>query len=205
MKRKKTKRFPLLIYRRWSKMLYLPSLLIAIVSGVSWWFARQSESLQDHAWFMLAIGAVGLLIFLYALWVRRAAYVQCTPNLIKIRTPFMPVVVSYARLLQVHPDEFYEQFPAEKQSRSHRRLVEPYQRNKAVVLELKDFPMKEKTLRLWLSRFMFATDTKGLVLLVEDWQTLSRQIDAFFDLWMTPHKLQQQRIQRFLRRQNLYS
>jgi len=205
MKKKRAKRFPLLIYQRWSKMLYLPSLLIAVVSGISWWVTRQVESLQRHAWALLIIGAIGLVIFLYALLVRYTAYVQCTPKFIKIRTPLMSIVVSYARILQVHPDEFYEQFPTNELSHSHRRLVEPFLWNKALVLELKEFPMKETMLRLWLHQLMFATDAKGLVLVVEDWKTLSRQIGVFFDRWMTPRQIQRKRIQSVLKRRNPYS
>ncbi len=205
MKEKRGKRFPLLVYQRWSNMLYLPSLLIVILSGISWWMARQSPVYREQAWALLIIGMIGLAIFVYARLVRYTAYVQCTPDFIKIRTPLAPIVVSYARLLQVHPDQFHEQVPSQRLNRSHRRLLEPFLSDMALVLELKEYPMGKKTLRLWLSEFMFAANAKGLVLLVEDWTALSEQISACFERWVTPRRLQQQRIKSVLRRRNPYS
>ncbi len=185
---KKTKakgdRFPLLIYRRWGKMLRTPSLLIAIVSFVVWWFIPPDEGLDGIAWVLLATGTVGLLIFFYALLARRAAYVQCTPKYLKIRTPLMPIAVSYARILQARPNEFHQQFAVDELSRSQRRLVAPFTGQTVLVVELNAFPMKERTLRLWLNRFMFATNVTGFVLLVEDWMTLSRQIGIYLDRWV---------------------
>jgi hypothetical protein len=205
MKKKRERRFPLLIYQRWSNMLYLPSLLIVILSGISWWIARQSQVYRGQAWALLVIGIIGLAIFVYARLIRYTAYVQCTPNFIKIRTPLAPVVVSYARLLQVHPHEFHEQLASQRLNRSQRRLLEPFLRNTALVLDLKEYPLQKKTLRLWLNDFMFVANAKGLVLLVEDWQALSDQISARFERWLTPRQQQQQRIQNVLRRRYPYS
>ena len=60
-------KFPLLIYRRWARMLCLPSLLIAVASGVAWWFAPDISLLADHDWVPIVIGLVGALIFVYSL------------------------------------------------------------------------------------------------------------------------------------------
>lgn len=177
-------RFPLLVYQRWGKMLRTPSLLIAIASFVTWWFIPPDEGLDGVAWALLAIGAIGLIIFFYALLARRAAYVQCTSQYLKIRTPLMPVAISYARILQVRPNDFNQQFSRGDLKSSQRRLVEPFFGKTVLVMELKAFPMKERSLRLWLNRFMFATNVTGFVLLVEDWMALSRQISMHLDQWV---------------------
>ena len=176
-------KFPLLIYRHWSKMLRLPGLLIAIASGVMWWFAPDYPMLASRAWFFIVIGGVGALFYFYGLLAWKAAYVQCLPNYLKIRAPFLAVTVSYKRILQVRPVEFHSQLSVADVKRTQRRLVNPFLAHTVILLELKGFPVSERRLRAWLSKFMFASDVTGFILVVEDWMALSRQISVFSDRW----------------------
>lgn len=184
-------KFPLLIYRRWARMLRLPSLLIAIASGVAWWFAPDIPLLADRDWAPIVIGAVGVAIFFYSLLALRAAYVQCFPNYVKIRTPFLPVAVSYKRILQTRPIEFHTQFSPANLNRSQRRLLHPFLGRTVILLELSGFPIGERRLRTWIPWFMFATEVTGFVLVVEDWMTLSRQISNFSAHWITRRQARQ--------------
>lgn len=177
-------RFPLLIYRRWAKMLRLPSLLIAIASGLVWWVAPDHPMLAGRGWAFIVIGGVGALIFFYSLLARQAAYVQCLPNYVKIRTPFLPVAISYRRILQVRPIEFHSQLPLTDMKRTQRRLLYPFLGRTVVLLELQGFPVSERRLRTWLPWFMFATEATGFTLVVEDWMALSQQISVFSDRWI---------------------
>jgi hypothetical protein len=190
-------KFPLLIYRRWAKMLRLPSLLVAIASGVAWWYAPSIPLLADHDWTTIVIGVVAALIFFYSLLAHRAAYVQCLPDYFKIRTPFLPVAVSYKRILQARPVEFHTQFSLSKMGRPRRRLVEPYLGRTTVLLEMRNLPGREGWLRRWLPWYMFASQVTGFVLVVEDWMALSQQIESFSDRWTT-RRLEQQRAQKSL-------
>lgn len=178
-------KFPLLIYRRWARMLRLPSLLIAVLCGVAWWYAPQIPLLADREWVAIVIGAVGALIFFYSLLARRAAYVQCLPNYVKIRTPFLSVAVSYKRVLQVRPVEFHSQLSVADMNRSQRRLLSPFLGRTVILLELNSFPTGERRLRTWIPWFMFAAEATGFVLVVEDWMGLSRQLGVFSDRWVT--------------------
>lgn len=182
-KEEKGEKFPLIIYRRWAKMLRWPSLLIAIVSGVALWFGSDYPLLGDRAWLFLIMGCVGALIFLYSIHAHRASYVQCFPNYFKVRTPLLSVAVSYKRILQVRPVEFYTQLP-KNMKRPQLRLLEPYLGYTVILLELNAFPVSERRLRRWLPWFMLAHDVAGFVLVVDDWMALSRQIGVFSDRWI---------------------
>ena len=186
-------KFPLLVYRRWSKMLRLPGLLIAIAGVLVWWFAPNHPWLAARDWGFFVIGCVGALTFLYSLLARQAAYVQCQPNYVQICTPFLPVAVSYKRIVQVRPVEFRSQLPQARMKSTQRRLLDPFLTHTVIVLELKGFPMSERRLRTWLPWFMFAKDVTGFVLTVDDWMALSRQISVFSDRWIARRQERQRR------------
>jgi hypothetical protein len=187
-------KFPLLIYRRWAKMLRLPSLLIAVASGAMWWFAPQDPRLKQHPWVFIVLGGVGALTFLYSLLAHRVAYAQCFPNYVRIRTPFQSVAVSYRRVLQVRPVEFYSQLPLRKMRRTQSRLLEPFLTRTVILLELNGFPVNERRLRTWVPWFMFASEVTGFVLVVGDWMALSRQISVFSDRWVARRQARQRPI-----------
>jgi hypothetical protein len=178
-------KFPLLIYRRWAKMLRLPGLLIAVSAGVVWWFAPDYPLLADNQWALIALGVIGALIFFYSLYARQAAYVQCLPRYVKIRTPFMSVAVSYRRIRQVRPVEFHTQLPLSDLKSTQRRLLQPFLPQTIILLELNRFPTSERRLRTWVPWFMFAADVRGFLLVVDSWMDLSRQISVFADRWIT--------------------
>jgi hypothetical protein len=185
-KDKKGTKFPLLIYRRWAKMLRLPSLLIGVVSAVAWYFAREEGQslLSGQAWVLLLASGVGALIFFYSLRAHRTAYVQCFPAYVKIQTPLFAVAVAYKRIRQVRPVEYHTELPLSNMKQSQRRLLEPFLGRTVVLLDLARLPMTERKLRLWLPWFMFAQKTTGFLLVVEDWMALSREIGVFTDRWV---------------------
>ena len=136
-KETKGDKFPLLIYRRWAKMLRLPSLLISIVSAVGWYFAPQDGQsiLSGKAWLLLVVSGAGALIFLYSLRAHRAAYVQCLPAYVKIQTPFFGVAVSYKRIRQVRPVEYHTELPLSSMKNTQRRLLEPFLGRTVILLD----------------------------------------------------------------------
>jgi hypothetical protein len=187
-------KFPLLIYRRWAKMLRLPSLLIVVASGIAWWFAPEIPLFSQHEWVPVVIAGISALIFCYSLLAHRMAYVQCFPNYIKIRVPFLSIAVSYKRIVQMRPVQFRSQLRVADMKRPRLRMLEPYLGHTAIVLELNDFPLGERQLRLWLPWYVFASDTTGFVLVVNDWMALSRQISSFNDRWITRRQTLRHRV-----------
>jgi hypothetical protein len=191
-KKNRGKKFPLLVYQRWGKMLRAPSLLIAIASGISWWYAPTNPELQGREWTFLIIAIIGVLIFIYSLLARRAAYVQCRANHLMIRTPFLPLAISYKRIIKTRSVEFHSQLSLPKMGRPQRRLLQPYLGRTTVLLEMRKLPSSKRQLRLWLPWYMFAKQVPGLVLLTDDWMTLSQQITSYSDRWTTG-RLERQR------------
>ena len=175
------KKFPLLIYRRWAKMLRLPSLLIVIASAAAWWYAPQNALVKDTGWLFLVIAAVMGVVFVYSLLAGRSSYVQCLPDYVRVRTPFLSVAISYQRILQARPIKFRSQLNLSKIKSPRRRMVQPFLGYTALLLELRGFPVSERRLRTWLPWFMFTTEVTGLVLVIEDWMALSQQITSFSD------------------------
>ncbi len=190
-------KFPLLAYQRWGKMLRAPSLLIVIASGATWWYAPAYPELQEHELTFAIIAIISALIFIYSLLARRAAYVQCRANHFLVRTPFLPLAISYKRIKQVRPVEFHSQLSLPKMSRPQRRLLNPYLGRTTVLLEMRKLPSHKRQLRLWLPWYMFAKQVPGLVLLTDDWMTLSQQINSFTDRWASA-RLERQRAEKSL-------
>ena len=56
-----------------------------------------------------------------------------------------------------------------------------------VLVELNGFPLSPHTMRLFLPKYIFAPGNKGLVLLVDDWMSLSHDLDHFSLEWRQNH------------------
>jgi hypothetical protein len=67
-------------------------------------------------------------------------------------------------------------FPPSSLARGQRGLLAPFFGMTALGLDLRGLPLSGLARRLFFSRFLFAPDQTGLVLIVRDWMALSRQI-----------------------------
>lgn len=176
-------RYRLLLYDRLFAMLRGPALLNTIVCAGLWWFAPYvpllATPLSQAA--VLTIALVCGLLFLYAWIGPRLSYVQCLPNALRVSTPLYRLAISYSRIRTARPI----QFVPTGLTWSQHRLVEPFIGRTVVFIDLTAYPMGERWLRLWFSEFMFAVDATGLILITEDWMTLSRDIDSHRSRWKT--------------------
>jgi hypothetical protein len=125
------------------------------------------------------VGILALLIGLFFIVVKNFAYVQPTPNHLKLITPFMRVNISYKRIKRTMPSEMHALFPPKSLSGWMQDIIAPLSNQTALVLELSAFPVSQKVLRMFLSRFFFKDNTSHLVLLVKDWMLLSAELDSF--------------------------
>lgn len=149
-------------------LTYLPPGTLVAVE----WFGAQSR--------LLVIGLVIFSVLLYMLNVviSRISYVQARPENLYIRAGLVPQVVSYTRIRQLRPVQVGKQYPKSSLKGPEFDLLEPYMGQTAVAMDLKAFPMEEKMLRRLWSKFLFTTDQKGLLFIVEDYQLLKHEIDA---------------------------
>jgi hypothetical protein len=157
--------------------LLLNLLPIAISERVEW--------LVENGWLLLVLG---VLIFIVAglRWIASATpYVQCTARNIKIQTPFYPIAISYKRLKETRPNTLFHVFSSVKLSRAERNtvLTDKTGGHTALVVEMNSWPMSVRWMKFWMSRLMFTADQRGLVLWVEDWMTLNRELNDFKDRW----------------------
>ncbi len=198
MDRKRGKRFRLSIYERMWQRWAWPCILIVLASVALWWFAPRISIIHASFRALTLIPAfVSLIILVFTYLARRLAWVQCRPNHLRIQTPFYPLVVSYGRFKGVRPQPFARVFSPSGEKAARQHWLRPYWGKTTLVVELSKYPVSKAWLRLWFSPYLLSPDITGFVLLVEDWMTLSRQLDEFRNAWeMRRAKRRQERLAR---------
>ena len=193
-RRRRGKRFRLLIYKRMWQRWAWPCALIGPASFALWWFAPRIPILYTPLRPLTLVPAmVALVILAYTYIARHLAWVQCRPNHLRIRTPLYPLVVSYRRIKTVRPQTFAQVFDPSGQKKALRRWLRPYWGKTALVVDLTQYPVARTWLRLWFSPYLLAPGATGFVFLVEDWMTLSRQLEDFRSTWMMRRTARRQR------------
>jgi hypothetical protein len=183
-RRHRGNRFRLSIYERMWQRWAWPCILTVPASVSLWWFAPRISIIYAPFRILALVPAlVSLIILVYAYLARRLAWVQCRPNHLRIQTPFYPLVVSYGRIKGVRPNTFRQVFSPSGEKAARQRWLRPYWGRTALVVELSKYPFSKTWLRLWFSPYLLAPDVTGFVFLVEDWMTLSRQLDQFRADW----------------------
>ena len=183
-RRRRGNRFRLSIYERMWQRWAWPCILTVPASVSLWWFAPRISIIYAPFRILALVPAfVSLIILVYAYLARRLAWVQCRPNHLRIQTPFYPLVVSYGRIKGVRPNTFRQVFSPSGEKPARQRWLRPYWGRTALVVELSKYPFSKTWLRLWFSPYLLAPDVTGFVFLVEDWMTLSRQLDQFRADW----------------------
>jgi hypothetical protein len=62
-------------------------------------------------------------------------------------------------------------------------LLAPFFGRTVLGIDLTELPLPRGLLNLFLSRFFFAPDQTGLLLIVNDWMALSQQLGVRVDAW----------------------
>ncbi len=184
---------PLLVYRiryRRHRGLYF----IAAIALFAFYVALQVLPPETWAivswiknldWVMLVLGVVVLLYAIFRWLAASIPYVQCTERNIKIQAPIYQVVFSYKRVREAHTNTLFHMFDNAPLSRSARNFVlsDKYGGHTAIVVEMNSWPMSLRWMRFWLGNLVFAPDGLALVLWVDDWMGLNRELTDFKDRW----------------------
>jgi len=183
MKHKVKTRFRLLPYQALAKRWLSPAILL-IPGGVGlWWVAPDIPQFDPRfAPVALIISGIGTLIACYALLARQA-HVSCHPNRFTIHTPFYPVAFSYSRIEMIRPVLFHSIYPPEKEKSARRNLYQTIWGKTVIVVTLKSFPLPLWWIRLWFHPYLLHPEEKALILPVEDWMGLSRQLESQRTRW----------------------
>jgi hypothetical protein len=195
MLRRNKARFRLLIYERMWQRWATPCILITLASVVLWLLAPRMPYLYAPFRVLTLVPALmALLILTYAYLARRMAWVRCRPDHLHIQTPLYPLAVSYSRIKGVRPNAFAQVFDPTRQKRTYRDWLSPYWNRTAVVVEVSRYPLDRKWLRLWFNPYLLSPDVAGFVLLVDDWMTLSRQLEDSRTSWETRRMARRQEL-----------
>lgn len=145
---------------------------------------------RDYSLAFLIIGIIVLVLAFFRIIAGAIPYVQCSERNIKIQAPLYQVVFSYKRVQETRPNTLFHVFEKGGLSRGERKFVldDKYGGQTAVVVEMKSWPMNIRSLRFWLGNLVFSSDNRALVLWVEDWMALNRELSDYKDRWRERNK-----------------
>ncbi len=177
MSQKPKTQFRLLPYQVLSKRWFGPACWL-IPGGVGLWWAAPNLPLPDPRLRTLTLGItlIGGLLAIYAL-IARLARIQLHKQHFVIHTPFFPISFSYGRVTMTRPVMFNTIFPPEKEKRARWNMYQSIWGRTVVAVDLKSFPMPLWWLKFWMHPYLLHPKEKTLILSVEDWMALSRQIE----------------------------
>jgi hypothetical protein len=187
----KTKRYPLLLYRRSMDRIWKYTLFLGLLLLATWALPLLHE--RDLGWIgskelLLAAAVTTLTITLFAFWGRTQAYVKVYQDHLRLVTPFLRLKISFRRMRSAHPALLQQLFPPQSAKWAQRRFLEPFYGKTVIVIELKGYPLSPTLLHLFLPEQMFSTQTEGLVILTDDWMKFSTELDTFHGNWMQEQK-----------------
>jgi hypothetical protein len=198
------KKHPLLVYRlryrRFLGLYFIAAIaLLALYAALhllppeTWAFIP--AGLIEFDWLVLVAGVVVLIYAIFRLLAASIPFVQCTERNITIQAPLYRVVFSYKRVRETRPNTLFHMFEDAKLSHGARNFVlsDQYGGHTAVVIEMDSWPMSVRLMRFWLGNLVFSPDSRGLVLWVEDWMTLNRELSDYKDRWRERRKQARQR------------
>ena len=176
-------------YRKNRSLYFIAALaLIALYAAIhllpgSIWV--NTPWVPEFDWLLLLAAVVVLAIAVFRWFAGRVPYIQCSARNIKIQTPLYPVVISYKRLQETRPNTLFHVFGNAKLSRGEKSTVlgDKVGGQAVLVVDMASWPMSLRWMKFWMSRLMFTPDNRALVLWVEDWMTLNRELSDYKDRW----------------------
>jgi hypothetical protein len=177
------KKHRLLLFKEISKRLRGVLTLLLITMLAIGLYDQFNPILGDIWYLWWAAIAVALLLWIYYVVLLPRATIQMRPNYLRLQGPLRGLNVSYGRVHSATAGSLTQHFSWDSLSRSERNLLEPFQGRTVVFVELHSFPDAFKRRHWWFPRLLFGTSRPGLVLMVEDWMAVSRDIEAARSVW----------------------
>lgn len=177
-------RYPLLLYRHLISRYRLPSLFLAVfLLGTA---ALQHQGIitmprDDSFGWLFSGGVVALAIWLMTRIAPMFSYVQPRADHLRIQTPIYRLKISYRRIHGTRPVEIGKVFFRGTPKRRELKSLQPFLGETALMLDLIGWPLSPFAMRIFLHRYMLSPEQPGLVLIVNEWMTLSKQLSSFID------------------------
>jgi hypothetical protein len=181
----KPRRYPLLVYDvPWQDVQWPAILALLATLAVFVWNPEQLQVIRP-LWLLLALVIVFLV---YLRWrATKVTYVEVREEDILIHGKSLALRVPLEWIQLCRPTIIHEHIPTELLQTREMEPVSHFAGNSAIVMELREWPWPKERIAKVFGPYMLAQDTDGLLLLVEDWLSLHRQIDDAQDRWRHRH------------------
>jgi hypothetical protein len=128
---------------------------------------------------LLMVGTLlSLGLMLWALLTRNFAAVMVYPDHVRLVTPLMRLKISYKRMRSVKPSDIRLVYQDVRLSWADKRFLKPYYGQTVITLAVRDFPIPEWVMKLFLPKYYFLPKERGYLLLIEDWMGFSTEFDS---------------------------
>ena len=151
-----------------------------------------AQRILGDFWFVLwlVIPLVILIWIYYTFFLPRAWFIVKQEHLL-LQTSAGEVKISYGRLDNVTSSQMAQHYSLKELSRRDRVLAKPHFKQTCTMLEMNSMPDSLKKKRNQLPRILFSTKRPGLLLLVEDWIQLNRDVESARGKWRAARKAEQ--------------
>ncbi len=190
-KKKKGNRYILLIPKRAMGRLWKPSFFLGLLLAVLLWQAESGNLIKidkTNQGLLVAAMVFALLFGLFTLAAQNMNYIQPCASHFRVVTPFLRLKISYRRIRSSHSVNFNQTYPLNEMRWAQKRFFKPFSTKTALAINLTGYPLPPKFLRLFLPKQVFLPSETGFLLVVEDWMTLSTEIDSFAGTWRSRRK-----------------
>lgn len=172
------RKYPLLCQRRASqRMRWKLTLLIVLMFALGIYDQFTSILGPNWLWIWLALLAVVVLWFYYAVMLRRAA-IHIGPTYLRLQGPFHGRKISHDRIELVTPGKLDQHYSYKSLSPGERSALDPLYHRTCAFVELSSYPKAFKRRRWWFPRTLFGTRKMGLLCHVDDWMAFSQELES---------------------------
>ncbi|MCP4360285.1 MAG: hypothetical protein GY796_19940 [Chloroflexi bacterium] len=190
----------LLLYEFASKRMRNKLLLLWLVLLALALFDLLITPVLGSLWFVLWLAILLLMLVwvYYAFLMRRAAFIV-TPNYLLLQVPFKSVKISYGRVSSITSSHMAQHYNLKQLKGQDRFLVKPLYEYVCGFIELNSLPKAlRKERRLWFSPYLFSPRLSGMLLVVDNWMQLSRDVEVARQHWREKRGLAQKEDKRSL-------
>jgi hypothetical protein len=175
------RRYPLIIYthminRWWPATFAIGLSLFGLAWALSFTYPSSTQNWQTLT--LQSVGGFVLLVSIFLIGIRKAAYIQPFSDHLRLVTPFLRLDISYKRLRRSLTATMGSLFPPKSISGWKQEIVAPIGSKTAIVIELTGYPISQTVLRFFLSPFFFKDRTPHFVFLIEDWMRFSTELES---------------------------
>lgn len=154
-------------------------LLLTLVLFVIAVYDQLFDPILGDIWVLvwIVMGLLALLWLYYAVLMRRSA-IHVMPKHLRLQGPLYGVNISYGRVYSAAAAQMDQHHHFNQLKGSEQNLLEPLYKQPCLFIELNSFPSTLKRRHLWFPRFLFGSSRPGILCAVEDWMTLSTDIEV---------------------------